>query len=242
MTVGLTSAATGTADSYITFLPTGELDHWSQGTAHEIYWGCFPPGDGAACKGRNSSIDTETGELTVGDIAGTQTGWFSIVDPAFAHKVSIKELASLAADFNFNLPSTAGSTGQVLTSQGGGSTSMIWTNPGTTATNCAANGTAANPSVVACSAAAAGMFSCATAATTGTCQVNTTAVTANSEILITTDDADGGAGQLNVTCNTSLTTPAAKPLLHAKSAGASFTINLGTVAANPACFEYHIVN
>lgn len=111
-----------------------------------------------------------------------------------------------------------------------------------TMTNCAANGTAASPSVVACGSAAAGMFSCATTATTGTCQVNTTAVTANSEVLITPDDADGGASQLNVTCNTTLTTPAAKPILLSKSAGSNFIINLGTVTVNPACYEYSIIN
>lgn len=111
-----------------------------------------------------------------------------------------------------------------------------------TATNCAANGTAANPSVVSCSAASAGMFSCSTSASTGTCQVNTTAVTANSEIMITQDAADGGAGQLNVTCNTANVLNTSKPLLVSKSSGTSFTINLGTVATNPACFEYHIVN
>jgi hypothetical protein len=111
-----------------------------------------------------------------------------------------------------------------------------------TATNCAANGTAANPSVVSCTAAAAGMFSCATNASTGTCTVNTTAVTANSEITITQDAADGGAGQLNVTCNTGNVLSATAPVLAAKVAATSFTINLGTVSANPACFEYIIVN
>jgi hypothetical protein len=111
-----------------------------------------------------------------------------------------------------------------------------------TTTFCAANGTAANPSVVTCSAAPAGMFSCSTSASTGTCQVNTTAVTANSQILITQNQADGGASQLNVTCNTGLDLAAAAPVLKTKSAGASFTINLGTVTTNPACFEYLIVN
>lgn len=111
-----------------------------------------------------------------------------------------------------------------------------------TATNCAANGSAANPSIVACSAASAGMFSCATAASTGTCQVNTTAVTANSEITITQDAADGGAGQLNVTCNTGNVLSATAPVLASKNSGVSFTINLGTVTTNPACFEYTIKN
>lgn len=109
-------------------------------------------------------------------------------------------------------------------------------------TNCKANGTAASPSVVTCGAAAAGLFSCATNASTATCQVNTTAVTANSEIQIIQDAADGGASQLNVTCNTALVTPAAKPILLSKSAGANFIINLGTITTNPGCFEYLITN
>lgn len=111
-----------------------------------------------------------------------------------------------------------------------------------TATNCAANGTAANPSVVTCGTAAAGMFSCSATATGGTCTVNTTRVTANSEISITQDAADGGASQLNVTCNTANVLSTSAPLLAAKVAGTSFTINLGTVTTNPACFEYRIEN
>lgn len=111
-----------------------------------------------------------------------------------------------------------------------------------TGTNCKANGTAANPSVAACGASIAGMFSCSTSASTGTCQVNSTAVTSNSEILITQDQADGGASQLNVTCNTTNVLNTSKPLLVSKSNGASFTINLGTVSTNPACFEYQIIN
>lgn len=111
-----------------------------------------------------------------------------------------------------------------------------------TATNCKANGTAANPSIAACGSAASGMFSCATNASTGTCTVNTTRVTANSEIAITQNAADGGASQLNVTCNTGNVLSATAPILAAKVAATSFTINLGTVATNPACFEYIIVN
>lgn len=107
---------------------------------------------------------------------------------------------------------------------------------------CKANGTAANPSVVSCGANPAGMISCATNASTGTCQVNTTIVTANSQIFITQNAADGGASQLNVTCNTASTLPGAAPILASKSAGASFTLNMGTITTNPACFEYIIVN
>lgn len=109
-----------------------------------------------------------------------------------------------------------------------------------TATNCAGVGTAANPSVVSCAAAAAGAIACATAATTGTCQINTTAVTANSEIFVIQTASEGT--RLSVTCNTAFDLSATAPLLLSKSAGASFTITLGTVAANPACFDYFIVN
>jgi len=108
-----------------------------------------------------------------------------------------------------------------------------------TATNCAAVGTGANPSLVACAAAASGSFSCATAATGGTCVVSTTAVTANSVILITEDDSLGT--KLSVTCNTG-TTVLPVHMIAARSAGVSFTINLGTVTTNPACFNYLIVN
>lgn len=109
----------------------------------------------------------------------------------------------------------------------------------TTDTNCAAVGTAANPSVAACGSAASGSFSCATNASTGTCVVNTTAVTANSQIFIQEDDSLGT--RLSVTCNTTNISPTSAPVA-ARSAGTSFTINLGTITTNPECFSYFIVN
>jgi hypothetical protein len=108
-----------------------------------------------------------------------------------------------------------------------------------TATACAASGTAANPSVVSCSAAPAGIIYCDVAASAGTCTVNTTAVTTNSTILITPSAADGTL--LSKTCNTALTFGTA-PLLAAKVAATSFTINMPTVATNGVCFEYTIIN
>lgn len=107
-------------------------------------------------------------------------------------------------------------------------------------TNCAAVGTAANPSVASCTAAPAGSFSCATNASTGTCTVNTTAVTANSQIFVTqrTDTTTGT--RLSVTCNTTIDT--VQRAVTAVTAATSFTINLGTIAANPECFSYFIIN
>lgn len=109
-----------------------------------------------------------------------------------------------------------------------------------TATNCAAVGTAANPSVASCTAASAGSFSCATNASTGTCTVNTTAVTANSEIFIEGRNDTTTGTRLGVTCNTGITT--ALPEISAVVAATSFTINLGTFTTNPECFSYFIVN
>lgn len=142
--------------------------------------------------------------------------------------------------------STSGTTGVVGCTPIGACTGFGSTSINTTfakystGANCAGVGTAANPSVVTCTSASAGAFSCATAASTGTCQVNTTAVSANSEIIVTQNASEGT--RLSVTCNTTSVVPAAAPLLLSKSAGASFTITLGTVTTNPGCFDYLIIN
>jgi hypothetical protein len=118
-------------------------------------------------------------------------------------------------------------------------TGTIGANLYKTNTNCAASGTAANPSVVSCSAAPAGIVFCDVAASAGTCTVNTTAVTANSVISITPSAADGTL--LSVTCNTAMTFGTA-PILSAKVVATSFTINMPTVVTNGVCFEYSIIN
>lgn len=109
-----------------------------------------------------------------------------------------------------------------------------------TTTNCAASGTAANPSVASCSASLSGAFACATNASTGTCTVNTTAVTTNSRIFVQPNAGEGA--NLSVTCNTTADTGLVAPRIASKSNGTSFTINLGTFATNPLCFDYWVVN
>lgn len=108
-----------------------------------------------------------------------------------------------------------------------------------TATNCAASGTAANPSVVTCTAANAGAVYCDVAASAGTCTVNTTAITANSEILVTLVASEGT--RLSKTCNPS---PSVVPgvLLAAKVTATSFTVNMPTGVTNGFCFDYLVVN
>ncbi|MGA9777386.1 MAG: hypothetical protein WBS33_03850 [Verrucomicrobiia bacterium] len=113
-----------------------------------------------------------------------------------------------------------------------------WGLPATT--QCAAAGSAANPSVASCSGAQAGLFSCATNASTGTCVVHTTAVTANSTILIQPDASLGAA--LSVTCNTTADSGLTSPRIAARNAGTSFTLNLGTFTSNPECFSYSLIN
>jgi hypothetical protein len=109
-----------------------------------------------------------------------------------------------------------------------------------TTTNCQGVGTAANPSVASCSAAPAGLFSCATNASTGTCVVNTTVVTTNSAIHIEPDSSIGGV--LGVTCNPTVDSGLTAPRISARTPGTSFTIALGTFTSLPECFTYTITN
>lgn len=103
-----------------------------------------------------------------------------------------------------------------------------------TATNCSSS---ASPAV--CAAAAAGSVAVPTGATP-TLVIDTSAVTANSQILLTIDESLGT--KLSVTCNTSLST-LVQPVVTARTAGVSFTIQINaTLAVNPACVSYMVLN
>jgi hypothetical protein len=182
-------------------------------------------------------INASTGEVQAGWIpnafaVSARNGFFSVVDAPAAHKVSITNPGTLSVNYNFALPITPGSVGQVLTSQGGGTTPMIWTNPGTTASNCSS---AASPAV--CGSASSGMVNVVAAAST--IQVNTTAVTSNSNIMLSQDISANGGTRLTVTCNST-------PVLMAISAvnpGVSFTITTASAAlTNPDCIHYIIID
>jgi hypothetical protein len=90
----------------------------------------------------------------------------------------------------------------------------------------------ASPAV--CTGSTAGFVAVPAAGTTLT--VNTTAVTATSEITLTWDSSLGTA--LGVTCNTVAVTTI--PQVTARTPGTSFQITVGTLAANPACISYTI--
>jgi hypothetical protein len=103
-------------------------------------------------------------------------------------------------------------------------------------TNCSS---AASPAV--CTSAAAGSIAIPTGVTSVVLQVNTTAVTANSQIYVVPDDTLGT--KLSVTCNSTLATLVGGMAITARSAGASFTVTYnGTIATNPLCASFLIVN
>lgn len=99
-----------------------------------------------------------------------------------------------------------------------------------TLSNCRSS---ASPAV--CGSAAAG--SVVVAAGSGSVVVKTTAVTANSQILVTFDSSLGS--KLSVTCNTTYDAP----YVSARRAGESFTISVTSHPnTNPACYSYSIIN
>lgn len=100
-----------------------------------------------------------------------------------------------------------------------------------TNSNCTSS---ASPAV--CGGAPAGNVVIAAAATT--VQVNTSSVTANSQIFIQEDDSLGA--KLSVTCNT---TSLGATKISARTAATSFTITTAVApTTNPACLSYWIIN
>ncbi len=104
---------------------------------------------------------------------------------------------------------------------------------------CAATGTSASPSVVSCGATTAGAFSCAVAASGGTCTVNTSAVTSTSIINVWPVSDEGSV--LGVTCASGGNFSSAVAIVEAtKTPGVGFTINLPNFSTNPACYDFVI--
>jgi hypothetical protein len=80
-----------------------------------------------------ASTSTTTGSLKVAGgvgVVGQITSATHGYQGSTSGIITIQPQA-VAGTYNFNLPITAGSSGQVLTSQGGGANAMTWTSPGT---------------------------------------------------------------------------------------------------------------
>lgn len=106
----------------------------------------------------------------------------------------------------------------------------------TTLTNCSSS---ASPAV--CGSAAAGSVAIPTGTGSSTLVVNTSAVTANSQIMLQADDTLGT--KLSVTCNSTLSTLVGGSAVTARTAGTSFTITFnGSILTNPVCVSYTITN
>jgi hypothetical protein len=104
-----------------------------------------------------------------------------------------------------------------------------------TASNCSS---AASPAV--CGSAAAGSVAIPTG-TNPTLTVNTSAVTANSQIFLTSDDSLGT--KLSVTCNSTLASIVAGIAVTARVTATSFTISFsGLLSTNALCLSYAIIN
>lgn len=152
-----------------------------------------------------------------------------------ANSIMLQVGTSITTSYSLTLPSAAPTSGNTFLSCTASTSSVCsWSAAGSsglaTATNCASS---ASPAV--CGSAQAGRVVVAAGATTVT--VNTTAVTANSEILLHEDSSLGTA--LSVTCNTNLI----NSMVTARVASTSFTITLGsTPATNPVCLNYAVIN
>lgn len=75
------------------------------------------------------------------------------------------------------------------------------------------------------------------AASGTTVVVDTSAVTATSQIVLTFDSSLGSA--LSATCNTAIN----QPTVSARTPGTSFTITMsGSITTNPDCLSYIVIN
>jgi hypothetical protein len=95
-----------------------------------------------------------------------------------------------------------------------------------------------NASPALCGGSSTGFVSIPAGSTTLT--IDTTAVTSYSQIIMQGDESIGAA--LGVTCNTTLTS-LINPVVTARVPGTSFSVaTSATIAVNPACYSYMIIN
>jgi hypothetical protein len=144
----------------------------------------------------------------------------------------------------FNGTANSG-TGGVTFGSGGASPTTVATIDGSgnvtglhygTNTNCSSG---ASPAV--CGSASAGSAALPTNAVSSSIVVQTTAVTANSQIFVQTDDTLGT--KLGVTCNSTVATLVGGLTISARTAGTSFTIaNNVAIVTNPLCVSWNLVN
>lgn len=72
----------------------------------------------------STAAPTATSAPVLG-VASTTSGTLGLFSSGTANAITIQNVGATAA-YNFNLPNTAGTSGQAMLSQGGGSTAMTW--------------------------------------------------------------------------------------------------------------------
>jgi hypothetical protein len=183
-------------------------------------------------------------EITDGPSHGADNLNINSVGPVAIFKmVGTVATAIAAGDIQQDKPTILRYTtcGIGCTGGSGGSAGFLFSPDGAidalvTGTNCSS---VASPA--ACASAAAGNIAFPTGVTSVVLTVNTTAVTANSQIFLFPDDSLGT--KLGITCNSTLATLVGGMAITARSAGTSFTATYnGTIAANALCASYLIVN
>ena len=102
---------------------TGGSGTVTSSTAGQV---AYYPASSAVVAG-NSNLTISGGAVTVG-VTATTTGTVGL-SGATSGKVTVQPQAA-AGTYNFNLPTTAGTTGQFLTSAGGGGSAMTWSSAG----------------------------------------------------------------------------------------------------------------
>ena len=190
---------------------------------------------------RNTSVNGYSPQLNLDTYgySGTPAAMFSVLNVVASYAGAGG--SSVSINTKLQPQSTAVTAMTIL---GGGNVGIGTTAPGSllsvngrasanlfgSETNCSSS---AGPAV--CAAAAAGSVIIPAAGTDVT--VNTTAVTANSQIFAIFDQSLGT--KLGVTCNSTT----ANPHIGARVAGTSFTIHVNvSPITNPACFSYFIIN
>lgn len=131
-TGGLITVATATTTPAFTVAGTsGGIPYFSSGStwassAALAAGGVVLGGGAGTTPATNTQLVFSGSTLTVG-LASSGTGIIAMKGTT-SGVISIKG-QNAAGTYNFNLPTTAGTAGQVLTSQAGGATAMTWTTP-----------------------------------------------------------------------------------------------------------------
>lgn len=137
-TGGLITVATATTTPAFTVAGTsGGIPYFSSGStwassAALAAGGVVLGGGAGTTPATNTQLVFSGSTLTVG-LASSGTGILAMKGTT-SGVISIKG-QNAAGTYNFNLPTTAGTAGQVLTSQAGGATAMTWTTPSAGAIN-----------------------------------------------------------------------------------------------------------